>query len=149
MLLHNNFMKTALIEAEKALKIDEVPVGAVVVLNNKIIARSHNKNHKKNDCTSHAEIDALRKACKKLKTSRLDDCFIYITLEPCLMCATAIALAKIKRVYYALADKKFGAYENGNGIFSNYPSYYKAEIYSSLCENESLRLIQSFFKDKR
>ena len=146
---NNNFMQEALLQAQKALDIDEVPIGAVITFQNKIIAKSFNQNLKNKDCTAHAEIEVLRLSCQKLNSSRLSDCDIYITLEPCLMCATAISLARVKRVYYALADKKFGAYESANGIFTNYPSYHKPEIYSGICESDSLYLMQKFFKSKR
>ena len=141
-------MSVAIDEAIKAKNNNEIPVGAVIVQNDKIIAQAHNNNYSMNDSFAHAEINAIKKACQKNKTARLDNCDLYVTLEPCLMCAAAISIARIRRVYYSLGDSKFGAYENNN-IFKHYPSYHKPEIYSGIAESKSLELMQSFFKDKR
>jgi tRNA(adenine34) deaminase len=115
----NLFMQEALRQARIAFEKDEVPVGAVVVEDGKIIAATHNQNLALKDPTAHAEILALRQAAQIKNSSRLDGCDLYITLEPCAMCASAIALARIKRIYYAASDAKFGAVENGVKIFHN------------------------------
>ncbi len=145
----SKFMQEAILQAKLAFELDEVPVGAVIVLDNKVIAKSHNQNRTKKSATAHAEMLAINQACSKLSTYRLDECDLYVTLEPCLMCATAISIAKISRVYYGLADNKFGAYENSDGIFTKYPSYFKPEIYSNICESEVLKIMQEFFSSKR
>ncbi len=144
-----NFMELALRQAEIAFTKDEVPVGAVLVENNQIIASSYNQNRFLNDPTAHAEILVLRAAAKIKKSSRLDGCSLYVTLEPCSMCASAISLAKIKRVYYAASDIKFGAVENGARIYTTSSCHHKPEIYSGIMEEESKKLMLDFFKDKR
>ncbi len=147
--MKNNFMEEALKQARIAFEKDEVPVGAVIVENGKIIATSHNQNLILKDPTAHAEILVMRKAAKIKDSARLDGCDLYITLEPCAMCASAIALARISRVYYAASDIKFGAVENGVRIFSSTSCHHKPEIYSGISEEESKKLMQSFFRNKR
>lgn len=142
-------MEKALDQARLAYVADEVPVGAIIVDNGKIIASSHNQNRSLKDPTAHAEILVLREAAKNKDSSRLDNCDLYVTLEPCAMCASAIALARIRRIYYAASDQKFGAVENGARIFSSSSCHHKPEIYSGIHEEESKNLMQSFFKDKR
>lgn len=142
-------MEEALLQAQAAFENDEVPVGAVVVENGKVIAIAHNANLSANDPTAHAEILALRKACKIKGSSRLDDCDLYVTLEPCAMCAAAIALARVRRVYYGLADEKFGAVENGVRFFASSSCHHRPEVYSGISEEESKKLLQSFFRRKR
>jgi tRNA(adenine34) deaminase len=144
-----NFMNEALKQAQIAFDKDEVPVGALIVENGKVIAVSHNQNLSLNDPTGHAEILVLRKAAELKKTSRLDDCDLYVTLEPCAMCASAIALARIKRVYYGASDEKFGAVENGARIFASSSCFHRPEVYSGINEEESKKLMQDFFKQKR
>lgn len=141
----NIFMEEALKEAQIAFEKNEVPVGAVIVENGKIIARGHNQNKSLKDAIAHAEIIALQAATKSKNSPRLDDCEIYITLEPCSMCAAAISLARIKKVYYGAADEKFGAISNGNKLFP----FHKPELYSNICEAESVDLLRRFFKAKR
>lgn len=147
--MKKTFMEEALCEAKKAFEKDEVPVGAIIVKNRKIISSAHNQNIELKDSTAHAEMIAIRKACEIEKSSRLDDCDLYVTLEPCVMCAAAISLSKIKRVYFAAFDEKFGAIENGIRFFSNSLTYHKPEIYSGICESESKKLLQNFFRSKR
>ena len=142
-------MKEALKQAKIAFEKDEVPVGAVIVENGKIIATSHNQNLILKDPTAHAEILVMREAAKIKDSARLDGCDLYVTLEPCAMCASAIALARIRRVYYAASDIKFGAVENGARIFSSTSCHHKPEIYSGISEEESKELMQSFFRNKR
>ncbi len=142
-------MKEALKQAKIAFEKDEVPVGAVIVENGKIITTSHNQNLILKDPTAHAEILVMREAAKIKDSARLDGCDLYVTLEPCAMCASAIALARIRRIYYAASDVKFGAVENGARIFSSTSCHHKPEIYSGISEEESKELMQSFFRNKR
>jgi tRNA(adenine34) deaminase len=144
-----NFMEIALEQAKLAFGQDEVPVGAVIVENGQIIASAHNQNLTFNDPTAHAEIVALRQASQIKKAPRLDGCDLYVTLEPCAMCASAIALARIRRVYYAASDLKFGAIENGARIFSSSSCHHKPEVYSGICDTEAAQLMKDFFKPKR
>ncbi len=147
--MKKNFMEEALAQAKLAFEEDEVPVGAVIVENGKIIAARHNYNLHLKDPTAHAEILALRQAAEFLDSARLDDCDLYVTLEPCSMCASAIALARIRRVYYAASDQKFGAVENGAKIFSSSSCHHKPEIYSGICEEAAKELLVKFFRSKR
>lgn len=142
------FMLAAISQAKIAARQNEVPVGAVLVKDGKIIAQEFNKNIQLNDPTAHAEILAMRFASKILNSHRLDDCDLYVTLEPCVMCSAAISLAKIRRIYYGASDKKFGAIENGQ-MFSFSKCYHKPEIYSGFCEKECASLLKDFFAKKR
>lgn len=142
-------MAEALKEARKAFDQNEVPIGAIIVENGKIIARAHNSNLTDKDPSAHAEIAALRQAALAKNSSRLDGCDIYITLEPCAMCAAAISLAKIRRVYYAAADKKFGAVENGVKFFQNSSCFHAPEAYSEISREESVKMLQDFFQKRR
>ncbi len=145
----NKFMAAALDQARIAAKKDEVPIGAVIVCNQEIIAATHNQNRELSDPTAHAEILALREAAAKKNSPRLDDCDLYITLEPCTMCAAAISLARIRNVFYACGDSKFGAVENGANFFNSKSCHHKPEIYSGINEEESRGLLQEFFTKKR
>ena len=107
--MQNNYIKIALIEAEKAFKLDEVPVGAIIVKDNKIIAKAFNKKERNNNPIDHAEMIVIKKACKKLKNWRLNGCSIYITLEPCSMCLSALIQSRIDNIYYGTRDPKSGA----------------------------------------
>ncbi len=129
--MKNDFMNEALLQAKIAFEKDEVPVGAVLVENGKIIAKAFNQNITLKD--SH----------------RLENCDLYVTVEPCSMCAAAISWARIKRVYFGVADEKFGAIENGARLFSQTSNYHKPEIYSGFCADESKQLMQNFFRKKR
>ena len=147
----NSFMDEALKQAEIAFDLDEVPVGAVIVdkSSKQIIAKSYNQNTALNDSTAHAEILAIRKACLVKKNHRLDDCDLYVTLEPCAMCAAAISLARIQKVYYGTADPKSGAVDHGVRIFSHKNCHHKPEIYSGINDQESSKLLKNFFLKKR
>jgi tRNA(adenine34) deaminase len=145
----NYFMNIALIWAKKAFIADEVPVGAVIVENNQVIIATHNRNIELKDPTAHAEILALRLACEYKNSPRLDNCDLYITLEPCPMCAFAISLARVKRIYYAADDKKFGGVENGARVFSSSSCHHRPEIYSGIAQLEAEKLMVEFFKAKR
>ena len=133
------YMNIALKEAKKALKYDEVPVGAIIVKNNKIISKAYNKKEKNKDVTKHAEIIAISKACKKIKNWRLDDCEIYVTMEPCMMCSGAIEQSRLKKIVYGVKNENYGYIHNLKNI----------EIISQICENECRELVQSFFKKRR
>lgn len=144
-----DFMKEALKEAEKAYKHNEVPIGAVVVRNGKIVSRGHNCREKKQNAIKHAEIIAIERACKKLKSWRLDDCEIYVTLEPCPMCAGAIANARIRRLIFGASEKTSG--DNlCRSILTSTRLNHKVEI----CEDKQnqqqcAKLLTDFFKNKR
>lgn len=144
----NKFMLAAINEAKKAAKKNEVPVGAVVVYKNKIIARAHNLKEKKQSFHAHAEILALLKAQKKLKTWRLSKCDLYVTMEPCPMCAGALLQARINKLYYGVKDNKSGAIESVIKILDykfNHDIDYKGGIMST----ESEKLLKDFFKTLR
>jgi tRNA(Arg) A34 adenosine deaminase TadA len=141
----NKFMQEALNQAKIAFEKDEVPVGCVVVCDGKIIAKSHNQNRTLNDAFAHAEILALKEASRIKNSPRLDDCDLYVTLEPCIMCFGAISWAKIKNIYFAASDEKFGAISSGKIS----PHYFRPEIYSGISEAKSQKLLQDFFKSKR
>ena len=148
-LLDEKFMTEALKEAEKSANFDEVPVGAVIVKDGKIIARGHNLRETKNDPTAHAEIVAIRKACKKIKSWRLEDCTIYVTIEPCSMCAGTLLWTRIKRIVYGASDPKGGALGSSYNLFEVKNINHKAEITRGVLENRCASLITSFFKNKR
>ena len=127
---------------------EEIPIGAVIVKNNKIISKAYNKREKSQVATHHAEIIAIEKACKKLKSWRLDECDLYVTLEPCPMCAGAIMNARIKNVYYAVADIDNGGHSRFN-IFSNCLNHSASCHQIKEFEEINKKLIQNFFKIKR
>ena len=142
------YMKIALKEAQKAYNKLEVPVGAIIVKDEKIIAKAFNEKETKYDTTRHAEILAIQKASKKLKSWRLNDCDMYVTLEPCPMCAGAILNARIKNLFYALKDEKNGGASRFN-MFNNTLNHTTKAIQDNAFEQENLTLIQTFFKKKR
>lgn len=142
-------MQEALKEAKKAYKKNEVPVGAVVVYNNKIVAKAHNLNITTNDPTAHAEILALRKASKILRNYRLLDCEMYTTLEPCPMCAGAMVYARIKRLVYATEDPKSGCCKSVLNIVNNKKLNHRIEVVSGVCKKEAEKLLKKFFKRLR
>lgn len=144
----NEYMGLALEEAKKSLKKGDVPVGAIIVKNDKIIARAHNQKEKHKIATYHAEIIAIEKACKKLKSWHLDDCELYVTLEPCLMCAGAILQSRISRLIYATANQKFGYVSSIDSIL-NQKNNHKVEIVSEIKSEESQKMLIDFFKNKR
>ena len=142
------FMKQALICAQTAYKKDEVPVGAVIVKDNKIIAKGYNKNISLKDTTAHAEIIAIRKACKKLNNYRLNDCSVYVTIEPCSMCMGALIHARIKNLYFGAKDIKAGACGSVLDI-SKFKLNHKINLHCGLLEQECAKIIKQFFKSKR
>ncbi len=139
-----SFMREALKEAEKAFELDEIPVGAVIVCNNRIIARSHNLTEQLNDVTAHAEMQAITAAANYLGGKYLTDSILYVTLEPCVMCAGAIFWAQISRLVYGASDEKRGFTKTGTGIL--HPS---TKIQHGILEEESMILLKTFFKNKR
>ena len=142
------YMKYALKEAKKAYEIGEIPVGCVIVYNDKIIARAYNKRENNNISTAHAEILAINKACKKLNSWRLEDCDIYITLEPCVMCAGAIIQSRIKNCYYGAYDYRFGAHKSIINLF-DVKFNHNVNIYGGILEDECSKIIKDFFKELR
>lgn len=143
------FMKEALKEAEKAYSKLEVPVGAVIVKNGKIIARAYNQKESKTDTTKHAEILAIQKASKKLKSWRLIDCEMYVTLEPCTMCAGAIIHSRIKKVYIGAMDEKTGAVGSVLNLFEDYKFNHKPEVEKGILKEDCESLLKQFFKELR
>lgn len=143
------YMKIALIEAQKSFNKNDVPVGAVIIKNNKIISKGRNKKQLKKQATKHAEIIAIEKACRKLKTWHLDDCTLYITLEPCMMCCGAIIQSRIKKVVYATPNSKFGYVESIDKLLQNKKNNHYVEIEKGICEEEASTLLKRFFVEKR
>lgn len=144
----NKFMSAALKEAQKAADIDEVPVGAVVVYQDKIIARAHNERESKQIFHGHAEFLAMMKAQKKLKSWRLEDCEIYVTMEPCPMCAGAMIQSRVKKVYYGVSDPKSGVASSICDLFS-LPFNHKVETEGLLMQEESEKMLKAFFRKLR
>ncbi len=142
--MNEKYMNIALIEAKKAYKKNEVPIGCIIVKNNKIISKAYNKKEKTNVVTKHAEIIAIEKACKKLKTWHLNDCILYTTVEPCLMCTGAIIQSRMKKVVYATENEKYGFL---NKIVKESKS--KLEIEKNILAEKSISLLQNFFNKKR
>jgi tRNA(adenine34) deaminase len=145
----NGFMQIALAEAQAAAARGEVPVGAVVVRGPQILARTGNEVEARHDPTAHAEILAVRAACARLGMPRLEGCDLYVTLEPCPMCAGAIALARIRRLYFAAYDPKGGGVEHGGRVFDRSTCQHRPEYYGGLGESEAAALLRAFFKLRR
>ncbi|WP_137135593.1 nucleoside deaminase [Rhizobium sp. FKY42] len=145
----NRFMDAAIEEAIRAQERDEVPIGAVVVLDGQIIGRGGNRTRETNDVTAHAEIVALRMACEALGQERLAGADLYVTLEPCTMCAAAISFARIRRLYYGARDIKGGAVESGVRFFNQPTCHHAPDVYSGFAETESCRLLVEFFQARR
>ena len=145
-----NYMELALIEAIKAEKKNEVPVGAIIVNNNgKIIAKAHNLVEKNNNATCHAEKLVIEKALKIIGSRFLDHYDIWVTLEPCVMCAGLIKQTRIRRLYYGAEDKKDGAVDNGFRVFSNNKSQRSIEVYGGISSTKSEQLLKNFFQKLR
>jgi len=143
-------MDTALEEARAAGSRGEIPVGAVIIApNGEIVARAGNRTRELNDPTAHAEIIAIRAACAALKSERLIDHDLYVTLEPCPMCAMAISAARIKRLYYAASDPKSGGIAQGPRVFTHPQAHHVPEIYDGINAAESEALLKAFFKSRR
>lgn len=147
----SSFMQIALAEAAAAVAAGEVPIGAVLVdgVSGEVLARAHNRVDTDADPTAHAEMLVIREGAAKLGAKRLEACDLYVTLEPCAMCATAISFARLRRVYYGAADPKGGGVEHGARIFSQPTCHHRPEVYGGVEESEAARLLQEFFRARR
>lgn len=146
---YRSFMDEALAEARLAAAAGEVPVGAVVVKDDRIVARGRNRTLEKSDPTAHAEIEAIRAAGAVLGSQRLIDCDLWVSLEPCPMCAGAISFARIRRLYYGAGDPKGGAVDNGVRLYASPTCHHAPEVYSGMAEEEAAELLKGFFKGRR
>jgi tRNA(adenine34) deaminase len=144
-----DFMGIALAEAKAAAEAGEVPVGCVVVRENEILAQAGNRTLRDRDPTAHAEVLALREAAKKIESERLIGCDLYVTLEPCTMCAAAISFARIRRLYFGASDLKGGAVESGVRFFGAQTCHHKPEVYGGIGEAEAAAVLKEFFAAKR
>ncbi|KSV95899.1 CMP deaminase [Sinorhizobium sp. GL28] len=142
-------MDVALEEARKAAERGEVPIGAVVVFDGQIVSRAGNRTRELNDVTAHAEIVAIREAAAVLKDERLTGADLYVTLEPCTMCAAAISFARIRRLYYGADDPKGGAVDSGVRFFGSPTCHHVPDVYSGLAEREAADILRDFFAGKR
>ena len=146
---NRSFMDIALDEARAASARGEVPVGAVIVRNGSIIAQDGNRTRELNDPTAHAEMLVIREACAALKSERLTGCDLYVTLEPCAMCAGAISFARLERLYFAASDPKGGGVEHGPRLFSQPTCHHAPDVYSGIGEGQASEILKEFFKSKR
>jgi tRNA(adenine34) deaminase len=144
-----SFMDMALAEARAAGEAGEVPVGCVIVHDGAVIAQAGNRTLADADPTAHAELVAIRRAASLLGSERLRDCDLYVTLEPCAMCAGAVAFARIRRLYYGAADPKGGAVDNGVKFFASPTCHHRPEVYGGLAELEASALLKEFFRERR
>lgn len=146
MLKKKKFMKEAIKQAKKAYDKEEIPVGAVIVKDGKIIARGYNKKEEKKDTTQHAEIIAIQKASRKIGAWRLQDCEMYVTLEPCAMCTGALIQARLKRVYIGTMDPKTGACGSVLNLLEDYKFNHKVEVETNIMQKECEKILKDFFK---
>ena len=144
-----SFMEMALDEARAAAQRGEVPVGCVVVRDGAVVARAGNRTLADKDPTAHAELLAIRAAAAKLGTERLTDCDLYVTLEPCAMCAAATSFARIRRLYFGASDPKGGAVENGVRFFSSPTCHHRPDVYGGINESDAAALLRGFFAERR
>jgi len=142
-------MTLAVDEARAAADAGEVPVGCVIVLGDEVVARAGNRTLRDHDPTAHAEVLAIRSATASLGSERLVDCDLYVTLEPCAMCAAAISFARIRRLYFGAPDPKGGAVENGVRFFANPSCHHRPEVYGGMGEREAATLLREFFASRR
>jgi tRNA(adenine34) deaminase len=149
MSFNNKHMQIALAQAREAVDKDEVPVGAVVVKQGSVIAVTHNLVVALKDPTAHAELLAIRQAAEKLGSEFLQGCELYVTLEPCPMCAYAISLARVEKLYFGAYDVKSGGVENGPRVLASGAAHHKPIIYGGIMEQECAQLLKDFFKGKR
>lgn len=145
----NNFMTLALEEARAAALREEAPIGAVVVVDGAVVARAGNRTRELHDPTAHAEMLALREAARNLSAERLAKADLYVTLEPCTMCAGAISHARIRRLYFGAADEKGGAVTSGVRFFNQPTCLHKPDVYPGIAEAESAELLRGFFRARR
>ncbi len=146
--MDKKFMLEAIKEAKIAARGGEVPVGAVIVKDGEIIAKGRNEREKKQNALSHAEIEAINNACKKLGSWRLDGCEMYVTLEPCPMCAGAIINSRIKTLVFGAYDSKMGSIDSVVNL-CDYPYNHKVEVYGGICEDDCLSVLKQFFEELR
>lgn len=148
---HEDFMKQAIALANQAASQDEIPVGCLIVdpITNTIIAQAHNLSQHTEDATSHAEIIAIRQACKKLKQNRLWDMDMYVTLEPCTMCTAAISFARIKNLYFGAFDEKGGAVTNGIKFYEQPTCHHRPNVKGGILEQQCSEMLKNFFQNKR
>ena len=144
-----NFMDLAFEEALAAADRGETPVGAVVVRDGTILARAGNETRQRSDPTAHAEVLAIRAACEALGSERLPDCDLYVTLEPCAMCAAAISFARMRRLYFGATDEKGGAVDSGPRFYAQATCHHRPEVYSGIGATQSAELLRRFFRDRR
>jgi tRNA(Arg) A34 adenosine deaminase TadA len=142
-------MDAAFAEAEAAAERGEVPIGAVVVSGGSIVARAGNRTRELNDPTAHAEMLVIREACRIAASERLPDADLYVTLEPCPMCAAAISFARIRRLYFGAADEKGGGVVSGGRYFTQPTCHHAPEIYAGIGEVRSAQMLKAFFRDRR
>lgn len=145
----HSFMEQALAEADEAAARGEVPIGAVLVRGQSVIARAGNRTRELDDPTAHAEMLVLREACASLGQERLEGCDLYVTLEPCTMCAAAISFARIRRLYFAADDPKGGAVTSGVRFFSSPTCHHAPDVYPGLGERDAARMLKDFFAARR
>ncbi|BAF88387.1 cytidine and deoxycytidylate deaminase family protein [Azorhizobium caulinodans ORS 571] len=147
--MSETFMQTALSEARAAAERGEVPVGAVLVRNSQVIARDGNRTRELSDPTAHAEMQVLRAGAKALGAERLLTCDLYVTLEPCAMCAGAISFARIRRLYYGALDPKGGAVDSGPRFFTQPTCHHAPDVYGGIAERHSAEILRNFFQARR
>ena len=144
-----DYMKLAINEAKKAYSQLEIPVGAIIVIDGKVIAKAHNEKEQKQDTTKHAEILAIQEASKKLKNWRLIDCDMYVTLEPCSMCAGALIQSRVRKVFIGAMDEKTGSCGSVLNLLEDYTFNHKVEVEYGICKEECEILLKNFFKELR
>lgn len=147
--MNDKYMREAIKEAKKAYAVGDVPVGCVIVVGDKIIARAHNLRHNKKNSLYHAEMIAIHKACKKMERWILDDATIYITVEPCLMCAGAILQSRINKIVYGVNEPKMGCIISVFNVFDNIKYNHGIEIESGVCKEEIETMMKEFFQNLR
>ncbi|MCV3735393.1 nucleoside deaminase (plasmid) [Rhizobium sp. TRM96647] len=147
--MSNSFMDEALAEARSAGARGEVPIGAVLVVDGAIVGRGGNRTRERNDVTAHAEIEAIRAASALLGRERLTGADLYVTLEPCAMCAAAISFARIRRLYYGAEDPKGGGVDHGGRFYAQPTCHHAPEVYSGIGEGEAAEILRQFFRERR
>ncbi|MBB3975770.1 cytosine deaminase [Rhizobium azooxidifex] len=147
--MSNSFMDEALAEARSAGERGEVPIGAVLVVDGAIVGRGGNRTRERNDVTAHAEIEAIRAASALLGRERLTGADLYVTLEPCAMCAAAISFARIRRLYYGAEDPKGGGVDHGGRFYGQPTCHHAPEVYSGIREGEAAEILRQFFRERR
>ncbi|MBP2151405.1 nucleoside deaminase [Xanthobacter autotrophicus DSM 597] len=147
--MSGTFMQMALNEARAAAERGEVPVGAVLVRGSEVVARDGNRTRELNDPTAHAEMLVIRAAGAQFKSERLMNCDLYVTLEPCAMCAAALSFARIRRLYFGAPDPKGGAVEHGPRFFSQPTCHHTPEVYGGIAERQAAEVLRAFFQERR